>query len=284
MKLLKVVLYSIFTLGLSCDLSAQITALPPFPRNISKMVVVDSGKIRVWYALNAVDIKNPDTFDDWQCLEIGSHASKYYSYFIYRSDSLCTERGNKNKDTQSAPIRCGKGGKQDGKWSEYYYSDFFKDFSSGIITEYTYMPRNIPHCQYAENISVLDWTMLNDTATIADYLCQKAVCSYRGRNFEAWFATDIPISNGPWKFGGLPGLILKVYDADKLYVFECTKIEIHHHTYPIKMHEVKYLRTDRDKYRKLVKDINEDYFKMAGWVFTDGKRPPNPPYNPLELE
>ncbi|MDR2651856.1 MAG: hypothetical protein LBC68_06025, partial [Prevotellaceae bacterium] len=54
------------------------------------MTTVDSGNIRILYALNATDINNTDTYDDLQRLEIGTRLSKYYSYFIYKSDSLCT--------------------------------------------------------------------------------------------------------------------------------------------------------------------------------------------------
>jgi hypothetical protein len=41
----------------------------------------------------------------------------------------------------------------------------------------------------------------------------------------AWYATDIPISRGPYKFAGLPGLILKIADTENLYSFECIAIE-----------------------------------------------------------
>lgn len=280
MKFLKIVFYLFVTNNIS--LNAQVLVHPPYPRDISKMATVDSGNVRVMYALNAVDIKNPDTYDDLQCLEIGSRLSKCYSYFVYHSDSLCTEWGKKHKGAHSAPIRCGDGGKQGGKWSEYYYTDFFKDTSKETLTQYTYMPHRIAHCQYTESIPAQDWVMHDDTATIAGYLCQKAVCFFRGRNFEAWFTADIPIGNGPWKFGGLPGLILKIYDADKLYIFECTKIEIHQQAYPIKMHGIEYFKTDRDKFRKLVKGINENYFKMTGWITS--KPILQPPYHPLELE
>ena len=269
--------------GIMFGMNAQVFVFPNPPRDISKMSTVDSGKIKVWYVLNAIDIKNEDTYDDWQCLEIGSHLSKYYSYFIFRSDSLCTDWGKKNPKSQSAPSRCGHGGKQDGRWSEYFYTDFFKDFSNGTLTQYTYMPRNISHCQYVEDISVQNWILHDDTITVAGYLCQKAVCVFRGRTFEAWFTMSIPIRNGPWKFGGLPGLILKIYDLDKLYVFEFNKLEIHHHAFPIKIYNnIKYEKMDRNRYRKLVENINKDYFKISGWTIS--RQIENPPYHPLELE
>ena len=52
------------------------------------------------------------------------------------------------------------------------------------------------------------------------YKCQEAVGKFRGRNYKAYFLKDIPISNGPFKFDGLPGLILKVVSDDG-----CVKIE-----------------------------------------------------------
>jgi GLPGLI family protein len=280
MKLIVSILFTLIILG---NIVAQVSVATPFSRNISKMEMIDSGYMRVWYALNATDIKNTDTYDDLQCLEVGLHLSKYYSYFIYKSDSLSTEWSKKNKDSQSGPPRF-HSGKQAGKWSEYYYTDYIKDFSSGKLTEYTYMPRNIPHSCYTEDIPAQEWSLCEETDTIADYLCQKAICRFRGRNFVAWFAPDIPINNGPWKFEGLPGLILKIYDMDKLYTFECTMMENVKPTYPIRMYNSKgYKQIDRKKYRKLIADINEDYFKLAGWQF-DKPLPKQNSHPPLELE
>ena len=52
-----------------------------------------------------------------------------------------------------------------------------------------------------------------------------AVSDFRGRTWIAWFASEIPISDGPWKFNGLPGLIMEVYDAKKHFHFSLVGIE-----------------------------------------------------------
>ena len=228
---------------------------PPFPRDISQMQTVDSVKIRVWYAFNAVDINNQKTFDDLQRLDIGINSSKYFSFFTYCSDSLVTEWKKKNKGAGSAPLKIGNSGKKTEGWTEYYYVDFFKDFTKGNLTEYAYMPRGIPHCYYTEDLPAFNWEMSEDTITIAGYLCQKATCRFRGRDFTAWFTTEIPISNGPVKFGGLPGLILKIYDSEKLFIYECVKIENLKRVIPLKLYTLKYNAIDLEKYRKLLKDI-----------------------------
>ena len=55
----------------------------------------------------------------------------------------------------------------------------------------------------------------NDKETILGYKAQKAVCEFGGRNWTAWFTNEIPIMDGPYKFSGLPGLIIQMYDSKR---------------------------------------------------------------------
>lgn len=48
--------------------------------NIDNYITIDTATVRVWYALNALDIKDESAYIDWQILEVGSHCNKYYSY------------------------------------------------------------------------------------------------------------------------------------------------------------------------------------------------------------
>lgn len=66
----------------------------------------------------------------------------------------------------------------------------------------------------------MDWKILSETATIGDYKTQKAETDFAGRKWSAWFTTDIPIQDGPYKFSGLPGLIVKVEDSKGDYSFD----------------------------------------------------------------
>jgi GLPGLI family protein len=68
---------------------------------------------------------------------------------------------------------------------------------------------------FDEPIPIFKWEVLPDTITIINHICQKATCQFKGRTYEAWFAQNISISEGPWKFVGLPGLILKITDSKK---------------------------------------------------------------------
>ena len=64
------------------------------------------------------------------------------------------------------------------------------------------------------------------TKKIGNFLCQKAVSNFRGRDYVAWFAKDIPVHAGPWKFYGLPGLILEVYDENGKFHIQAQEIII----------------------------------------------------------
>ncbi|MEQ3663684.1 MULTISPECIES: GLPGLI family protein [unclassified Olleya] len=76
-----------------------------------------------------------------------------------------------------------------------------------------------------EALPKLDWDLNHpDTLKIGTYMCNKATTNFRGRNYIAWYTNDIPITFGPWKFHGLPGLILDMYDQTHKYEWIVTKI------------------------------------------------------------
>jgi GLPGLI family protein len=247
-------------------------------------VVKDTGHIKVWYTLNAVGkINKIDSCDDLQILEIGNSISKYYSYFIFKGDSA-NDIANKK--------RVGLGSFERGAPSQGMpsWSDYVKDFKSGIFTEYARMPLNIADLCYSEDIPVQDWKLFDDTLNILGYLCQKAECNFRGRNYVAWFTSDIPISNGPWKFGGLSGLILRVYDTDKEFVFESVGIETKK-VFSIKIYQRDYTKSNRNRVLKLLNAIDENYFVLVGTRVDGGninarrgKTTSKPKFNTMLLE
>lgn len=83
---------------------------------------------------------------------------------------------------------------------------------------------------------------------------------------------------------GLPGLILKVYDSQRLYTFECIKVE--NGKFPIMKYRFKnYKPTERNKLLRLQRKINENFYQTAGLIpFGRGKAPAPTSYEPLELE
>lgn len=68
---------------------------------------------------------------------------------------------------------------------------------------------------YADTLFPMNWELLEENKTIEGISCRKAVADFRGRRYTAWYAPSITNSDGPWKLGGLPGLILEAYDEEK---------------------------------------------------------------------
>lgn len=99
----------------------------------------------------------------------------------------------------------------------------FKDFEKKRMS----LGANILFKYYLieDSLANFHWIITNEKKTILKYNCTKATTMYRGRFFEAWFTEDVPLQNGPWKFCGLPGLIIKVNDSENIYNFELTALD-----------------------------------------------------------
>ncbi|WP_313027050.1 GLPGLI family protein [Soonwooa sp.] len=72
---------------------------------------------------------------------------------------------------------------------------------------------------YEESVK-FDWKISNDKQMIGKYNTQKATTEFGGRKWTAWFSADLPFQDGPYKFYGLPGLIVKIEDDAKNYSWE----------------------------------------------------------------
>lgn len=153
--------------------------------------------------------------------------------------------------------------------------------------------------EYQESIPNIKWKITNEKKEIQGYKCQKAICNYLGRTYEAWFSSEIPIKNGPWKFGNLPGLILAVSDTKGDYSFMCVGIKKVTHPDPIVKYSVKTKKTNRKTLNKMMKRFHEN--PVAILKALSGEEVPvrvkskgrlsdaealqlTIPYNPIELE
>ena len=275
---------------------------PIYARDFSKMEVLDTTQVRVRYAFCAERIDDPKTYIDLQRLDVGQRVVKYYSEFVYQSDSLRTKYAKEHPNAQAAPSWMGVMSRDYDQWSEYEWSDFF--FENGQLTEYSQMPQWLhkDNSWYTEPAPRQAWKLSTiatstegtETQTILGHKCQRATCRFRGRDFVAWFAPDIPVRCGPWKFQGLPGLILKVYDTDGLYSFEAVGIETRPHPITRFIEYKNYHRSTRERVWKMQRQYHENWFKAvdyhkghvdsAGNMVDDGPMSVFTKYNPLELE
>jgi GLPGLI family protein len=69
--------------------------------------------------------------------------------------------------------------------------------------------------QIEEDYPAMSWNITEEVKEIGGYHVQQAKATFKGRTYSAWFAPEIPLPYGPWKFSGLPGLILEVTDEEQ---------------------------------------------------------------------
>ncbi|WP_164123588.1 GLPGLI family protein [Sphingobacterium sp. xlx-130] len=98
-----------------------------------------------------------------------------------------------------------------------------KNYESMRVKRFYFILNDIFYTE--EPLYSMEWTILPDTSTISGYLCQNAFTMHAGKKWIAWFSHDIPIQEGPYKFSGLPGLIIKLNDSKDLWSFDLNRIE-----------------------------------------------------------
>jgi GLPGLI family protein len=88
------------------------------------------------------------------------------------------------------------------------------------IREVLYKDRiSMDYYSYREDPELV-WKISDEKQKIGTYNAQKAIVDFGGRKWIAWFTTEIPFPDGPYKFYGLPGLIVKVGDEAGNYTWE----------------------------------------------------------------
>lgn len=107
---------------------------------------------------------------------------------------------------------------------DYQRKELFKDFSKNVIySNYTILGGEF---YLKDKMPLLSWKLLSENDTILTYNCKLAETEFRGRRYRAWYTTDLLISDGPFKFQGLPGVILKIetLEGEEPYWMECIAI------------------------------------------------------------
>jgi hypothetical protein len=99
----------------------------------------------------------------------------------------------------------------------------FKDYQKGTLV---YEDESREKIWVRENLNLFVWKPTEEKQKILEYQCYKATCSFRGRDYEAWFTTDLPFKSAPWKFHGLPGVVLKISSKDEYLDVEARGLKI----------------------------------------------------------
>ncbi|WP_326980934.1 GLPGLI family protein [Chryseobacterium sp. MYb264] len=115
---------------------------------------------------------------------------------------------------------------------------------------------------YKEEIK-FNWEIKPEKKRIGEYNTQKAICNYGGRQWEAWFSTDFPFQDGPYKFFGLPDLIVKINDTNNNYAWLLVgnkKIDNYNEKTRIEESTKNIIPISKEKYTKIYQDYKKDPF------------------------
>ena len=151
-------------------------------------------------------------------LEIAENSSFCFSYYTYYSDSL-----SNTPNGQAV-------------WRKLFSAAIAKEGTNATSFPYKRSKFLITKCPVSDTLRVKDvidqdiyeydafksefnWQLCDSAKQINGFEAYKATCTYHGREWTVWFSSDIPFSDGPWVFCGLPGLILEAYDKDHLFSF-----------------------------------------------------------------
>ncbi len=250
---------------------------------VKKATVIGTSKIRIRYAFQPKDLSDMDTWIDCGQLLTDKGMTQYSSYFLSENDIALREWLKKNPNKNYYPNALNLKGDKKDYWSEYQYSQIY--VRGNELTEWAVMPSaEFVQYRYKEPFPTMQWNLVDEKQTVCGYSCQKATCHWRGRDYVAWFTSAIPMKSGPWKFGGLPGLIMKIHDTKHLYTWEAVAVE--KGSFPIYQLEERFFKdTTRKKVWKAQREWNVKYNELSGRMTLDGRMLTNRfPYDQLELE
>ena len=173
----------------------------------------------------------------------GTH-SVFFSEVPFATDSIMTarEKAGQKIDFKNLP--------QD---ALLFFNQ--KDLKSNVVSYYS-NEFDETEFEYDEQLKPF-WELGSEQKSILGYPCTSAYIKYGGRSYTAFFTEKIPISDGPYKFFGLPGLILEIYDEDRDHHFVITGV-LKEKVMPVdRMMRKTYARTTKEKFLEMRKNHAE---------------------------
>lgn len=247
---------------------------------------------RFIYELNyKVNPGEPQYKKSFMVVDINPENTKYYDYKFLEKDSLNKFHNSRDRSwTSQIPVTREK------------KSDIFINYVAVGDDIYTYPTSN--H---------IVWKLENDMKILKDFKAQKATANFGGRQWIAWFTKDIPLSEGPYKFHGLPGLILEIKDTKEEYIFNLVKssnlkstydtsnfLEVRYGEKPIPATEKNVVKKALEYFNDPLNDIRQEYInnKISSFEYNGIKYKPEEltklvaeeqedilsTYNPIELD
>lgn len=192
---------------------------------------------------NAAEVKT-----EMMNLDTSPSGSKFYSYTVYHADSI--SRIDLEKQLAATGMINIKADSRKG-FVRYSVSKKYPKYETSLHN------RLLMDKYRVADERPINWKISSEKQKIGEFNTQKAETDLAGRHWIAWFTTEIPIQDGPYKFRGLPGLIVKLEDKTKSHVFNLQGIKSID-SIPVDIFDSKEIAVNLKQYDKLIKDFEND--------------------------
>ena len=185
---------------------AQLT---PDPQTLKNSHCIDTARFEIRYSFKFKNHPSQKRFaEDMRVIQVGKNVVKDFSKIVYHYDSLATVNFKKGLPSSHNPyltFPCEIYNYPKKKQCNEKYRLFL---NAGVLC-------------YPSKWTDIEWNYSsNDTIKLLGYTCNKAIANFAGRKYTAWYTLDVPIPYGPYKFSGLPGLIIRIEESNGMYVWE----------------------------------------------------------------
>ena len=203
---------------------------------------LDSELTRVYYDYTYT---GKNTITGIWLLQVGSNTTRFLPERRYVADSV--QRINPSMRAQVARYS------RDGDLFHFYDSYCISDNRCRFACRFV-----LDDIMYEENLPTISWELQDSVANICGHFCRSAIGSFRGRTYYVFYAEDIPVSAGPWKLSGLPGLILHADVDDGKFIFHATRVDPSARA-PILWQKYPYIKVNRNQYEKMLDQLLHNF-------------------------
>lgn len=182
-------------------------------------------------------------------LDVNPNGSVFYSQLLLDRDSIMSQQIEKTKGTGTIVLDSRNIKRSQ---ANFIISKKYPKLETKLMTSF-----NALDLALIEN-NTITWQILPETKTFEGYKVQKATSNFAGRNWIAWFTQDIQIQDGPYKFCGLPGLILSVEDQEGDHTFGIVGIKKQYNKTYLMSSRTKEIVVSPEKFNKLWNEYKKD--------------------------
>ncbi|MBK3519562.1 GLPGLI family protein [Carboxylicivirga marina] len=197
-----------------------------------------------------------------------------YNYINHaKPNTYQMELQAKNDQVFSYTIRLTKSGA--GKNIRYKQTTdstkLFKDYESGFMIYEERLGRD--YHVVKEKLDLFKWQLNTKVDTLLGYPCKTAFAEFRGREYQAFYTTELPFTAAPWKLHGLPGVMLRIQTIDDVLIFDAQSIEILDKTKAIYNPFAHYDPIDYEDFCKHYKSYRKEVIKKRNQRAKQQNRP-----------